>query len=155
VGGGPLTPDKIIAEAKRAGLRLSIKAGQLTVQGTGTRPAHLLEAIRSNKSQILSWLQAEPHVLREGSEQSDKSPEPEGGIPRTDLPLPEVLPVVSIEDQRRFIDLVLKQGKPAIGWCLVRANAYWLKFPRSSWVEQDAAAANDLLRWQANPNCPP
>lgn len=145
-----MIPDEIIAEAKRAGLRLAINAGQLTVQGAGTRPIHLLEAIRSNKSQIVSRLQAEPQLLSEGSEQSDKSPEPEGGIPCTDLPLPEVLPVLSIEDQRGFMDLVLKQGKPAIGWCLVRANAYWLKFPRSSWIEQDAAAANDLLRWQTN-----
>jgi hypothetical protein len=126
-----------------------MKGDRLTVQGSGTRPAQLLEAIRSNKSQIVIRLRAEPRRLREGSEQSEESPEPEGGLPCTDLPLPEMLPVLSMQNQRSLINAVLTQGKPAIGWCLTRANAYWLKFPSSSWMQQDAAAANDLLRWQA------
>jgi hypothetical protein len=145
-----LSPDEIIAEATRAGLRLAIKAGQVTVQGAGTRPIHLLEAIRSNKSQIVLRLRAEPRLLSEGSEQRDESPKAEGDIPPTDLPLPDVLPVLSSEKQRVLIDMTLTQGKQAVGWCLLRANAYWLKFPSSSWIEQDAGAANDLLRWEAN-----
>ena len=145
-----MNPDEIIGQAIRAGLKLIIKGDQLTVQGTGTRPIQLLEAIRSNKSQIVSRLLDQTQLLSQGSQQSEERPEPARGVPRTDLTLPEVLPALSIEHQRLLIETVLNQGKPAIGWCLTRANAYWLKFPSSTWIQQDAAAANDLLRWQAD-----
>jgi hypothetical protein len=70
------------------------------------------------------------------------------GFPPTDQPLPDLPPALTPEERIRLIELVMRQGKHAIGWRLRRANAYYEKFPGSNFEDQDAAAGLDLLNWQ-------
>jgi hypothetical protein len=111
----------------------------------------LLEAIRANKLEILAAIQTDIPLLCgicEQSELSPKSSEAEQVIPPLDLPLPNDMPTVALQQQNRLIGFVMAQGMPSIGWCLARANAYFERFSRSTHEEQDAAAASDLLQWQ-------
>jgi hypothetical protein len=43
----------------------------------------------------------------------------------------------------------MSDGMQAIGWCLVRVNAYFEKFPDSSFEDQDAGAAADYLNMRS------
>jgi hypothetical protein len=111
----------------------------------------LLEAIRANKLEILAALQTDIPLLCEICEQSELSPkssEAEPVIPPLDLPLSNYMPTVALQHQSQLISSVMAQGRPSIGWCLARANAYFERFPGSTHEEQDATAALDLLRWQ-------
>ena len=59
--------------------------------------------------------------------------------------MPDVMPRFSPEEQGRMIDQVMCHGKAAIGWCMARSNAHFEKHSKSSFGEQDAAAAKDYL----------
>jgi hypothetical protein len=63
----------------------------------------------------------------------------------SELPVQDVLSRLSLDEQGCMIRQVMCQGMPAIGWCMVRSNAYFEKYPGSSFGEQDAAAARDYL----------
>lgn len=65
--------------------------------------------------------------------------------------MPTAVQPVPMNERSALIDRVLVQGRPAIGWCLARANDYFVRFPHLSFEEQDAAAAADLLSWQDQP----
>lgn len=134
-----MSPQEIITAAEQAGLRLQVDGSKLTVLGAGAHPASLLQEIRAQRDQLIAWL----------CERSEKSEESQiSALPPADLPLPEVMVDLAPEEQDRIINLVMQQGKPAIGWCVRRASQYYDKFPGSGFKEQDAASAWDLLEWQ-------
>jgi hypothetical protein len=140
-----MNPRQIISEAARRGLKLSLCGCNLVVSSAGVRPHDFLKEIRANKADIVIALKAEK------SEKSEIGEERLGlqvGLPPGDLPLPASLSYMSDLERAAVTDWVIKQGKPAIGWCLTRANAYFLRFPQSSFEEQDAEAGADLLAWQ-------
>ena len=143
-----MNAETMIAEAKAAGLQLTVQGGNLAIRGAGVRPAHLIEAIRSHKAEVIGVLQGMTACSSEESERSEERLTQGVTLPPADLLLVELLEPFSAEKRTQAIDQVMKQGKPAIGWCLNRANAYFQKFPRSTFEEQDAAAAWELLRWQ-------
>ena len=64
----------------------------------------------------------------------------------------DVIPLLGKEDQQVLVNKVIARGRPAVGWCLQRAVAYYEKFPDSLYQDQDAAAALDYLRW-LGPGC--
>jgi len=136
-----MNPQEIIIAAHRAGLTLTIRDETLVITGTGPRPTGVLEAIRTNKSAVMSALQAHTSEECEKSEKSNA----EAQILTRQVPLPDQMPQLMADERRQVIERVMGLGKPATGWCLVRANAYFEKFPNSTWEEQDAAAARDFL----------
>lgn len=143
-----MNAQRIIAKATAAGLQLAVQGRNLAIRGVGVRPACIIEAIRRHKAEIIGVLQGITASSSEERERSEESLNPRPGLPPVDLPLVTTLQPSSPEDRAHAINQVMKQGKPAIGWCLNRANAYYLKFPGSSFEEQEAVAAQDLLRWQ-------
>jgi hypothetical protein len=143
-----MNAERMIAEVKAAGLQLTVRGRNLTIQGVGVRPAWLVEAIRSHKAEVIGVLQGITACSSEERERSDRSQDQAPEFPPMATPLPDFIPALDPEERTRVIDLVMRQGKPAIGWCLRRANAYYDKFPGSSFQDQDAAAAQDLLAWQ-------
>jgi hypothetical protein len=143
-----MSPAEILAEAAQSGLRIQLRGENLIVAGLEAKPAQLLEAIRSHKAEIIGVLQGPKVCCSEGSERSEESQNQARAFPPIDLPLPGFMPVLAPKERTRVIDLVMRQGKPAIGWCLQRSNAYYEKFPSSGFEDQDAASALDLLNWQ-------
>ena len=145
-----MNPHKIIAEATAAGLHLALQGRNLVIRGVGVRPAPIIEAILAHKAEIMGLLQGMKTSSSEESEKSEESLNQRTGLPPEDLPLADTLQPPCPEARALVIDQVMKQGKPAIGWCLNRAKTYYLRFPGSAFQEQDAAAARDLLRWQGD-----
>jgi len=139
-----LNLDEIIVQATRAGLKFIIKR-PIDHSRHGNASHRVIGGNTVNKTQIVSLLHAQPRFLKR--RKPAKRGKPRRRYPLHWLPLPEVFPDLSTQNQRLLIGTGLNQG-PAIGWRLTRAN-YWLKFPSSTWMEQDAASANDLPRWQA------
>jgi hypothetical protein len=145
-----MTVPEIIAEGGRLGLKLNVKGGELVVQSSGMRPHPFLKALRFSKAGVIEALQAEAPRKCERSELSEECRGKAAIFTATELPLPPIMPAVGLEEQKRAVEAVERLGKPAIGWCLMRANEYFERFPKSSFQLQDAAAALDLLRSQAS-----
>ena len=150
-----MNAQEIIAEAAAAGLQLTVQGGNLTIQGSGSRPAPIIEEMRQHKAEIIGVLQGMKASSNEESERSEESHSSRTGLLPVVLPLVDTLEPLGPEERAHAIGQVMEQGRSAIGWCLARANDYYEKFPGSSFQEQDAAAARDLLRWQGvNPDLP-
>lgn len=139
---------QILAEATRLGLKFQIRGSDLVVSSAGARPSELLKAIRGSKSEIISALRDQSAELSEVSENCDETVSKSHRIPSQQLPMPCAITVGTANEQHAVVSSVIEQGKPAIRWCLERANEYYLRFPASSFLEQDATAATDLLAWQ-------
>jgi hypothetical protein len=140
---------QLLAQAKETGLQVRVDHGNLTIRGNGPQPSQLIRTIQSRKGELIEFLQGKASSKCEESELSEESRDPIFDLPLASIPFPDESPVLPPEQRAQSIGLVMSQGKPAIGWCLQRANGYFEKFPGLTWEEQDAAAALDLLRWQA------
>jgi len=146
-----MTGIEILDEARRNGLKLEIRDGRIEVSAVGNRPTHLLEVIRANKATVLCCLLQDYIGIGEQSETSEKSTRTKLHLPPRDLPLTAPSPALEVWASPAAVELfrrVYEQGMPAIGWCIARANDYFQRFPDSSFEQQDAAAAADLLNWQ-------
>jgi hypothetical protein len=146
-----MTAPEIVAKAGRAGLKLTLNHEKLAIQGSGTRPQHLLEEIRRRKAEIVLFLESKRSPCNEESEGSERSSVEANktsslSLPSLSLPLPATMPVLDPDERERVIGQIMELGKEAIGWCMVRANAYFEEFPGSTFESQDAAAALDFLR---------
>ena len=133
--------------SRLAGLTMTVIDGKLTVRGNDNRQMHLVESLRSNKHEIIAIIRAES-AKKENKENNvikcilqNEIPDPAA------LPPMKSMPLLPSPERARLIGQVLQIGKPAMDWCLVRSNAYFEKYPGSTFEEQDAAAAADYLSW--------
>ena len=140
---------EILAEVARSGVKLNIHGEDLALSFTGARPEGLISAIRANKQGIIEALRRENTQSSEKCEQSEERSKRDLNLPPLELALPATFPSMEVAEQTRLMNLVLQQGKPAVGWCLRRRDAYYERFPQFTLYELDAAAAGDLLNWQA------
>lgn len=146
-----MTGIEILDEARRYGLRLEIRGGRIAVSAVGDRPKHLLDVIRANKAAVLSCLLQDKIGIGEQSETSEKSTRTNLHLPPRDLPLTALSSALEVWPSPTAVEMfrrVIEQGMPALRWCIARANDYFQRFPHSSFQEQEALAAADLLDWQ-------
>lgn len=136
---------EILKTARSSGLEIIVTGSKLSVSGSGGRPSHLLESIRTNKGAIIGLISGE------SAENENKAKEPTraDSIRYPELTQPEVMPRFTTTERENLVNRIMCLGKPAIGWCLGRANDYFERFPDSQFEDQDAAAAFDFLLWQA------
>jgi hypothetical protein len=142
MGGGDVKADEILKSARATGFTFTVADGKLKVRGVGSRKDRLVEAIRMNKSEIISIIRVESANEAKKAKQGASNPLVPGP---TELPVPDVISRFTAGERGLLIDRVMFHGMSAIGWCMVRANAYFEKHPESAFEEQDAAAAWDYL----------
>jgi hypothetical protein len=144
-----MTVQAIIDQARAAVLSLRVHGADLKLKGPADRPEWLLKAIRANKHGIIKALRCRQGEESEESETSRNLPHTS---PSGTVSMPMYMPALTSGERDRLIAEVMAMGKPAVGWCTQRANAYYEKFPASSFEEQDGAAAFDLVNFTAPPN---
>ena len=71
-----------------------------------------------------------------------------GLAPDLEVPLAAYPPHLPADRGALLADHVLRQGAPVRDWCMARANAYFVAFPRWNPQDCDHAAVLDLVLWQ-------
>ena len=130
---------------RSTGFTISVVGGRMFLRGKGKVPTPLVESIQVHKSEIMTLIQ------QAAAKEANKAKEVRSEDLMDEfvgLPLPATMPRFTPEGRQDLLDQVMRQGKPATGWCMVRASAYFEKFPDSGFLDQEVAAAADFLRWQ-------
>ena len=136
--------------ARSTGITITVTDGRMNLRGVGDRPPALLESIRVNKTESMALIQ---HESAKDANKAKEAGQEDLMARFVGLPLPAAMPHFTPEERQNLVDQVMRQGKPATGWCMVRANAYFEAFPHSEFLGQEAAAAADFLRWQDEATC--
>ena len=146
-----MTVDGLIETARARGYRLSVRGGRLVVNSSGTRDSTILAELRARKAELLASLARHPPG-GEVSEESERS-QRLGEVPTKDLALAAEPPVVAEDQVRGLLDHVQSQDDdppgPVMDWLMARAIRYSEVHPSWTALQQEVAAANDLVAWQS------
>lgn len=130
----------VLGAARAAGLTVTVRNGKLAISGVGDRRPDLVEAIRQHRNDIIVAITADAaNKANEEKKVFELAGQP---VP---LALLGVMPSFFVGERARLIARVMSEGMQAIGWCMMRANAYFERFPDSNFEDQDASAAADYL----------
>ena len=135
-----MTPQDIILEARKRGLRLEPAGDKLAVMPKGACPADFASLLLRHKPELLEWLSS-PHCP--GWE----------ALPPVNLALKLAMPQPTPHDRERVISYLLRQTGdcpgPLSAWLVRRENSYF-DGPGREWPcgVLCYAAARDAACWQ-------